>query len=67
MIPAFMLIYWNILQIVQYRHTFLHYDSMTKEAYWKLFGKPALSDTAYWSLLSPPDYEKAKRGESEYP
>ncbi len=67
MIPAFMLIYWNILQIIQYRHTFLHYDSMTKEAYWKLFGKPALSDTAYWSLLSPPDYEKAKRGESEYP
>lgn len=58
---------WNSLQIIQYRSTFLHYDSMTKDAYWYLFGKPYVTDTAYWKLMKAPDYNKALRGEEEYP
>ena len=42
----------------------LHYDSMTKEAYWKIAKKESL-DESYWSLLSRPSAYNASLGNDE--
>jgi len=66
-IPALFvfLIYFNIIQMNQYRISLLHWDSMTKEAYSKiLFKKDWPPD--YEKLIKTPDYEKAKMGIDEY-
>lgn len=61
----FFCIFLNQFQHNQYRNTSIHYDSMTKDAYfyhfWKYSKYPGLTP-----LLIAPDYEKAKRGEKEY-
>ncbi len=58
-------IYLNRHQHNQYTNTSIHYDSMTREAYfykfWKRSKHPNLEP-----LLRSPDYEKAKLGEREY-
>jgi len=38
-----------------------HYDSMTKEAYWKCFLKVDRSGKI-WKYIKHPDYKKAKQG-----
>ena len=60
----------NILQTYQYDHPagqkLMHYDSMSKAAYWRIFGKFSLSDedyAKYWSELSPANYDGALKGE----
>ena len=44
----------------------MHFDAMTKDAYWRIFGKFNLS-TEDWekfkSELHPPNYDAAKKGE----
>ena len=58
-------IFLNQFQMSQYRTSLLHWDSMTKEAYWGIFGKknwPANYD----KMIKIPDYEKALQGEREY-
>lgn len=62
----------NIIQTYQYdhpaNHRLLHYDSMSKEAYWQVFGKFDLSDEDYAKFekeLITPDSEAAMRGERE--
>lgn len=52
---------YNIFQNIQYRNGAIHYDSMTKEAYWEVFLKPEPTGK-YWSLLAKPDYDKAIKG-----
>ncbi len=37
-------IFLNFLQTYQYKKTFIHWENMTKEAYWVVFGKFKLSD-----------------------
>jgi hypothetical protein len=60
----------NIIQKYKYdhqaNHRLLHYDGMTKAAYWRVFGKFDLSDEDYTKFekeLNPPDNEAAMRGE----
>ena len=60
----------NIIQTYQYDHPsghrLLHYDAMSKDAYWRIFGRFELSDADFEKLekeLIPPDYNAAKKGE----
>lgn len=62
-------VFFNYFQTTQYRRTLIHWDSMTKEAYWYIFLKDDLSDSEKKvrdSYLSSPDYEKALKGMDEY-
>jgi len=63
---AFMLcISLNLIQTYQYKSGMLHHSSMTKEAYWTVFGKFELSggeNAKYWSSLKEPDVEGAIKG-----
>lgn len=56
-------IYLNIYQSWQYSRDIIHYDAMTKEAYWAVFlkeGRPA----NFESLLNYPEYERTlKKGD----
>lgn len=54
-----MLVWINIFQMRQYRISLLHWDSMSKKAYWGIFLKGYFPDN-YEEMLDPPDYEKAK-------
>lgn len=58
-------IYLNAFQIWQYKKALIHWDSMTKKAYWAVFFKKHYPDN-YGDLIQAPDYEKAKKGEEEY-
>jgi hypothetical protein len=59
-------IFWlNQFQTNQYRTSLLHWDSMTKEAYWGIFGKKSWPE-GYDKMIKAPDYEKALKGEKEY-
>jgi len=60
----FLLISLNLFQTLQYRRTIIHWDSMTKEAYWAVFGKLKFPKN-YQELIQLPDYESALKGESE--
>ncbi len=58
-------IHLNLLQSAQYRHSIIHYDSMSKEAYFYAFGKTQLTKEEYeelTQLLERPNYEKAING-----
>ena len=53
------LCFLSVFMNKQYKSGIIHYDSMTKELFWKQF----LIDhhiPDYWDYLDPPDYEKAK-------
>lgn len=52
-------LFLNIFQSKQYRSAMIHWDSMTKKAYWKVFLK---MDYAGDENLQTPDYEGAKKG-----
>jgi len=58
-------IWLNQFQINQYRTSLLHWDSMTKEAYWGIWGKKTWPE-GYDKMIKVPDYEKALKGEEEY-
>lgn len=57
-------IYLNQLQSAQYRSGAIHWDSMSKEAYWGVFGKVQPPEN-FEKLIDPPDYKAAERGEPE--
>ena len=62
-------IYLNLEQSYQKRHHYIHWDSMTKAAYWNVFLKHSLTDEERKEqelLLITPDYQKALKGEDEY-
>jgi len=56
----------NLYQSKQYRSSLLHWDSMSKEAYWGIWGRQSWPEH-YEDMLIPTDAEKARRGEREYP
>ena len=66
MAAAFLLffMYLNLFQTRQYRTSMIHWDSMTKQAYWKVFLREQWPEN-YEKLISPPDYAKALKGKKE--
>jgi hypothetical protein len=54
-------IWLNIFQTYQCNNGTIHFDSMTKKAYWNSFGH-LNPQPGYYELLETPDYEKAKKG-----
>lgn len=64
------LIYINLFQTLQKRNKVIHWDSMTKKAYWEFFLYKKMANSKDWEkqkiLLGSPDYNKARKGESEY-
>ena len=59
-----LLVCLNIFQMEQYWRGILHWDSMTRDAYWSVFLRGRVPAN-YADLLSPPDYARAARGEHE--
>jgi hypothetical protein len=57
------LIWLNIFQTYQFEFHSLHYDGMTKELYFKQFGK-LKAIPGYDSMARCPNYEEAKKGNS---
>lgn len=71
-IPAAMLglafIMLNIFQTAQFRHSILHWEAMSKEAYYYVWGKKGMNAEEYkkaTSLLKRPDYEAARDGKRD--
>jgi hypothetical protein len=65
---AFSGICLNIGQTYQCENGMLHTDSMNKKTYGLVFRKFKLSPketTAYWGSLTPPDYDKMRKGERD--
>ncbi len=58
------LVWVNLFQMRQYRTSLLHWDSMSKKAYWGIFLKSYFPDK-YQEMLEAPDYENAKAGKPE--
>ena len=56
-----LLISLNLFQVFQYRHRIIHYDSMTKKAYWSVFLKKR-HPANFYQMLEKPDYQKARKG-----
>jgi hypothetical protein len=56
------LVWFNQFQNEQYREGSIHWDAMSKEAYWANFGKLKPVPN-FQELLDPLDYEKARQGE----
>lgn len=64
-IIAMGLIYLNMFQSLQFKNSIIHWDSMTREAYWYGFGKLSLQADEWQELeklIKAPDYEKTKEG-----
>jgi hypothetical protein len=59
------MLWLNQFQTSQYRTSLLHWDSMTKEAYFGIFGRKTWPE-GYDKMIKAPDYEKALKGEKEY-
>ena len=63
-------LYLNQFQGWQRRTNMIHWEGMTKEAYWNVFLKSRFLKKEEWAqqeiLLQAPDEEKAKKGENEY-
>lgn len=60
----FLFINLNLFQTFQYRRVVIHWDSMTKEAYWAIFGTLKIPDN-YHNLIQVPDYDNALSGKKE--
>ncbi len=63
-VVLFAFIILNQFQMIQYRSSLLHWNSMTKEAYWAIFGRRSWPQ-GYNKMLKIPDAEKALKGEKE--
>lgn len=57
------LIHMNLYQSWQYKVGMIHWDGMTKEAYWHVFLHKAELEE---DMIDRPDYEAAKKGEPGY-
>lgn len=60
------LIWLNLYQSEQYRTSLLHWDSMSKQAYWGIWGRQTWPE-GYEQMLIHLDAEKAKKGENAFP
>ncbi len=57
----FLFLSLNIFNTMQYRYGSIHWDSMSKEAYWKSFLKLKQPENFEW-YLEPLDYNAARKG-----
>jgi hypothetical protein len=61
---------FNLFQTLQRRRLIIHWDSMSKESYWAFFTTIKMESREDWdrqkNLLIKPNYDKARKGESEY-
>ena len=61
---------FNLFQTLQRRRLIIHWDSMSKESYWAFFTIIKMEKVEDWErqekLLIKPNYDKARKGESEY-
>lgn len=55
------LVFLNSFMVWQFNNGMGHYDSMTKESYWKFFLKVDRSGKI-WKYIKRPDYKEAKKG-----
>jgi hypothetical protein len=60
------LIFLNQFQMKQYQTSLLHWDSMSRKAYWGIMFKEQWPEN-YPEMIKIPDYDKALKGEKEYP
>jgi hypothetical protein len=60
------LLWLNLFQTKQYNTSLLHWDSMSKEVYWAIWGKQTWPEN-YAKMLTQPDADKAKKGENALP
>lgn len=60
------LLWLNLFQTKQYSTSLLHWDSMSKQAYWAIWGRQTWPEN-YDKMLTPPESEKAMKGESSFP
>jgi hypothetical protein len=60
------LLWLNLYQSQQYRSSLLHYDSMSKKAYWGIWGRQSWPEN-YEQMLIHLDSDKAKKGENAFP
>jgi len=60
--PILLLLSFSLFNNWQASIGVIHYDGMTKAAYWKTF----LKTHGAWDDIARPDYDKAMRGEDEY-
>ncbi len=65
-ILSFFLVSLNLIQTFQYRRNLIHYDSMTKEAYFMSLIYLDKDPPNFKSRLKAPNYEKAKQGLEEW-
>lgn len=59
-------VFLNLTQSYQYVQSMIHFDSMTKKAYWLGFGKYKFLDRdngKFWGSLKAPEYDKMRVGE----
>lgn len=61
LIIVFLALLQNNFFLEKYKRGALHYDSMSKAAFWKTFWQTH-PKADYWDLLESPDYEKALKG-----
>jgi len=60
------ILWLNLYQSRQYRSSLLHYDSMSKQAYWGIWGRQSWPEN-YDKMLIHLDAEKARKGEDAFP
>ncbi|MBK9284299.1 MAG: hypothetical protein IPM51_08235 [Sphingobacteriaceae bacterium] len=56
----------SIGQTYQYVKLYIHFNAMSKESYWYIWGRYYLNEDEigkWWGLIKSPDYEKLKSGE----
>jgi hypothetical protein len=61
-------IFLNLGQTYQHNLGLVHFDSMNKKTYWRVFGRyklNSLDSEKYWNSLTPPDYEKMREGKRD--
>ncbi|MBN2215645.1 MAG: hypothetical protein JW723_15555 [Bacteroidales bacterium] len=56
-----LLVLLSIFNTMQVKRSIIHWDSMTKKAYWAVFLRYRLPE-GYYDMLEQPDYEKARKG-----
>jgi hypothetical protein len=65
-VMAFLMIGLYQFQNYQYRRGLIHYEHMTRKAYWAIFLKLTPPPNYYETMLLPPDHEKARKDLPEY-
>jgi hypothetical protein len=56
LVGLFLLMLLNLFQTYQYKKGMIHFDSMSRDAYWFNFGR-LYTDSYYFELLDPVDYD----------